>query len=395
MAIDLIGMMDADLRGESSPPFGDSSSNFVEQVIPLKDIIPNYYNNRIYSIGDVTELAESIRQFGLAHDIIVSVPANVDNRYVIVSGHRRFKAYQQLHEQYPDEYGTIKAKVFKEKDERLIRLLLIQSNATSRVLTNAEKMRQYVEMEKILKDLKASNMLEGSVRDNMSKRMNESSGQIARYLTINNRLIPELLGLFEKDEIGVSLAYEIAGLDCEGQEKALSMLMRGKSLALKDIREMKEQKAREKQAPKEQKHEKEDISQGKACEAEELEEARFEYTDVETQDTYEAEGGTSDDTTLLTCEPEPFEAGTEECTPADEDVREMEESRPEGCDSDNRTGKVITSVEARRIYEEIDADLEELAYEYRQDKEYFHEEIVDRLMLFLHMDFKSKFGIPL
>lgn len=64
--------------------------------IPTADINPNELNPR-RTVGDVTELAQSIESQGLVQPIVIApAPDATDGEWVIIAGHRRFAAVQQL-----------------------------------------------------------------------------------------------------------------------------------------------------------------------------------------------------------------------------------------------------------------------------------------------------------
>ena len=69
------------------------NTNFVYEtwnVMKLSQISPNPINNEIYEDTDVTDLVKSISNNGLLEPLVISRDG------ILVSGHRRFKALQQL-----------------------------------------------------------------------------------------------------------------------------------------------------------------------------------------------------------------------------------------------------------------------------------------------------------
>lgn len=69
---------------------------------------------------ELEELKSSIKESGLVHPILV-YPTRAG--YIVKTGHRRFKALEQLHQQYPDKYGKIRCIVSAERNSVLVDLI--------------------------------------------------------------------------------------------------------------------------------------------------------------------------------------------------------------------------------------------------------------------------------
>ena len=82
------------------------------QKIDLEKIDSDCNSDRL---GDVQELADHIREYGLLEPILVEEIDIAPVKYKIQSGQRRFCAFIELNKKYPDEgYNTIPAIVDKE-----------------------------------------------------------------------------------------------------------------------------------------------------------------------------------------------------------------------------------------------------------------------------------------
>lgn len=104
----------------------------VIQMIPVEDIRPNPHNPR-KNIGDVTELAQSIREQGIRQNLLVTP---LGKKYVLVIGHRRLAAAQQI--------GLQKVPVVVAKmSEREIRELMLVENSQRVDLTPIEEADGY------------------------------------------------------------------------------------------------------------------------------------------------------------------------------------------------------------------------------------------------------------
>ena len=209
-------------------------------TLPIEKIIPNPDN--IYNMDGIEELADSILMAGRVLQNIVVKAADSQGQYMIISGHRRIAACRMLVEAGHAEFGEIAALVENEADESLRELMLIYTNATARILTDAEKMRQAQRATEILKSLKAEGKFEGRIRDAVARMLDTTGAQLARYAAIAKNLTnPELKEAFEGGRLGVSAAYEASGLSEDGQKKIADKIQDGGAVSIQDVKDAKEQ----------------------------------------------------------------------------------------------------------------------------------------------------------
>ena len=209
-------------------------------TLPIERLVSNPAN--LYSMEGIDELADSILLAGRVLQNIVVKSADEQGRYMVISGHRRLAACKKLVEEGHDEFGEITALVENEADENLRELMLIYTNSTSRVLTDAEKMRQAQKATEILKNLKAQGKFEGRIREAVSRMLNTTGAQLARYSAIDNNLTnPELREAFEDGRLGVSAAYEASGLSDDKQQKIADKLQDEGEVSIQDVKEVKGQ----------------------------------------------------------------------------------------------------------------------------------------------------------
>ena len=230
----MMALMNSATKSEAEKPKYEAAE------LPIEKIIPNPGN--LYSREGIDELADSILLAGRVLQNIVVKTADQDGQYMIISGHRRVAACKKLVEAGHAEFGTIPALIENEADENLRELMLIYTNATARILTDAEKMRQAQRATEILKNLKAEGKFEGRIRDAVARMLDTTGAQLARYAAIANNLTnPELKEAFEGGRLGVSAAYEASGLSKEGQEAIADKLAEGGAVSIQDVKEAKEQ----------------------------------------------------------------------------------------------------------------------------------------------------------
>lgn len=202
--------------------------------LPIDRLYPDPQNQKVYSVGDIEELADAIELAGgVMHNLVVREPDD-DGRYQIISGERRWTACRHLVKQGKMQYGEVNCLVEHVHDADILQLMLVLANSTARQLTDAEKMRQAEQLTKVLTRMKAEGKVEGRVRDLACKMLKTTSGQLARYHAIQANLQGDLRKQFEEGKVGVSVAYEASKLDQVGQD-AVAEMSRVAPVKLKDV----------------------------------------------------------------------------------------------------------------------------------------------------------------
>ena len=223
------------LMNNASKKQAAGAARYELQNIPIEKMIPNPANEKIYEVGDIDELAQSILLSGKILQNAVVTAADESGNYTIIAGHRRRLACQKLVEEGHSEFAEIPCMVMTEPDGLMQELVLIQTNSTARVLTEAEKMRQAERATAILTELKSRKQISGRVRDIVAKMLGTTTGQLGRYNVISKGLVNETLrAAFERGEIGVSAAYEAARLDEAGQAELAEKMKAGGATRARD-----------------------------------------------------------------------------------------------------------------------------------------------------------------
>ncbi|NCB51361.1 MAG: hypothetical protein EOM54_05705 [Clostridia bacterium] len=188
--------------------------------IPLDRIFGSEKN--FYDTSNVTELIKSIELNGLIEPIIVRpvVLPTGSTRYEIISGHRRYKAYQSLHSEElgGHKYTAIPAIVRETTNDIVAELLLIETNRATRVLSSADIAKQAERYKDLLVKLKESGVeIPGRLRDVVAEAMNISASRLARLDMIKKGLIPEWAEKWESGILNESTAYELAKTSARNQ----------------------------------------------------------------------------------------------------------------------------------------------------------------------------------
>lgn len=201
----LNGLMNA--QSQTATPAGQQMQVV---MIPSRNIIPNPDNDEIYTIGNMDGLKDDIRQNGLRQPLeVISVEGEPD-RYMLISGHRRWAACGILSACGDSRFDALPCLIRESHGKLDDRIALITANATARDLTDGERLAQYEALKDALTKKKAAGQLEGKVRDEVCRILGLSTGAAARLNVIascENEVIKERL---KAGEIGLMEAYRSA-----------------------------------------------------------------------------------------------------------------------------------------------------------------------------------------
>lgn len=191
--------------------------DFVE--LNLDDLVP-FKNQpfRFYSDDEMKELKESIGRIGLQNPIIVR--AIQDNKYEILAGHNRAKAFREL--------GRFKIPaIIREVDDDTAKMILIDTNIVQRQgMTVMERAKAYKLKDEIKKrkkyniDKVEENLTEGE-KELLAKE--EARQTFYRYLSLNN-LIPEYQAMCDNGSLPVKSGEQLSKLNEQQQRKVFEVL---------------------------------------------------------------------------------------------------------------------------------------------------------------------------
>lgn len=179
-------------------------------MIPSRNIIPNPENFEIYTLGDMENLRDDIRQNGLRQPLEVIPMEDETDCYMLISGHRRWAACGILSTLGDTRFDSLPCLIRESHGKLDDRIALITANATARDLTDGERLAQYEALKDALTKKKAAGQLEGKVRDEVCRILGLSTGAAARLNVIascENEVIKERL---KAGEIGLMEAYRSA-----------------------------------------------------------------------------------------------------------------------------------------------------------------------------------------
>jgi|UniRef100_A0A6C0DL57 ParB family chromosome partitioning protein len=160
--------------------------------ININSLVVSNINARKTQINEITELANSITEYGLINPISVKLMEN-NNTYEIVAGQRRYLAMKELNKE------TIPCNVLNIDNEKAKELSLIE-NIHKNSLSNCDKVVAFSKM--------ADN-------ETLKSNIKISKSVIKKYLKIKDLPLTILkkLDMKGKDKISIDLAVELASLN--------------------------------------------------------------------------------------------------------------------------------------------------------------------------------------
>ena len=188
-------------------------------MIPVDKLQP--FEGHPYKVLDddsMNELTESIQDGGIMTPLIVRPLEGTEDRYEIISGHRRLRAAQKA--------GITEVPAFirpVSRDEAAI--MLVDSNLHRERILPSEKAFAYkLKFEALEHQGKRTLLTSDQVGPKLTVDMisdTDSATQVKRYIRLTN-LIPELLDMMDEGKIAFSVGVELSFLDDQLQYDVLN-----------------------------------------------------------------------------------------------------------------------------------------------------------------------------
>lgn len=247
--------------GSSAPKAGEGLMNEVSrkanvsdksaiQQLPYTQLIENKLNEEM-SIRDISTLKDSIADIGLQQPLVVT--RDGEDRYRILSGHRRYRALRELLEEGRIAYNLFPC-VVKEFDRIELPISDVAKEKYAIATTNIENrdqtfsdrialLRMMIDVYDELKAVRSEETINGR-RAFLAKRLKLSGTQIQDLLFIDKNIVPEVRELLDDGQITLATALELAHLPAEQQLVALQKAREEKgtlkTIARQDAAEAKE-----------------------------------------------------------------------------------------------------------------------------------------------------------
>ena len=186
----------------------------LEKLHPFED-----HPYKVLDDESMTELVESIKEYGLLNRIIVRPLEDKQDEYEIISGHRRVHAAELL------EMKEVPAVVhFIDRDQATI--LMVDSNCQRENLSLMEKARSYrMKLDAIKHQGKTSCHYGAKLRsdETIAESSKDSARQIQRYIRLTY-LMPELQEYVDNGKMKMLPAYELSFLNEEAQRDVIDRI---------------------------------------------------------------------------------------------------------------------------------------------------------------------------
>ena len=207
-------------KNEATTPKAKSLIIKLDDLVPFKD-----HPYKVIENEGMIELTKSISEHGILNPLLVRPLEGEDDKYEIISGHRRYFAAQKL--------GMRKVPCtvhFIDRDAATV--MMVDSNCQRTELLPSEKAFAYKMKMDAIKRLPgrkpAENVspVETQKRSSeiIAKEAGESRAQIDRYIRLTY-LVPELLQYVDEGKIGMRPAVEMSYLDEEVQRDIVDRIL--------------------------------------------------------------------------------------------------------------------------------------------------------------------------
>ena len=175
---------------------------------------------KVLDDDSMNELTESIQDSGILQPLTVRPLEGTEDRYEIISGHRRFHVAQKA--------GLREVPAFirpVSRDEAAI--MLVDSNLHREHILPSEKAFAYKMKYEALRHQGTSCQVgtKSCTDEIIAENADDSARQIQRYIRLTN-LIPELLELMDKGKIAFSVGVELSYLPPEIQQDLFEIIGR-------------------------------------------------------------------------------------------------------------------------------------------------------------------------
>lgn len=210
-------------------------------MLHIGQLVPNEDNKK--SFGDreqrnIDVLADELLISGRVLENLVVRKIDDSDKYLILSGHRRYYASKRNVEAGHSEFSELPCEITDESDAMSYYNLLIANLATE-PLTEHEKMTSTMHLRDILPELLGDDELKGRrLREKIADTLHVSQTKVAQYENISNNLDEDAMNLFERQEMNVSTANELAGLPDDVQKE---FVKDGISPQMSDIKTVKQE----------------------------------------------------------------------------------------------------------------------------------------------------------
>jgi len=189
------------------------------KMIDIDNLIPSEDN--FFEINRIEELAETILEQNGVKDNLIVKPLD-DNKYEVISGHRRLSAINYLINKGEKISRVLPCLIQNYDDEDRKKLDIILMNVSARQISDAEMMKSFEVLNEILKNRKALGEKLGRTREKLAEILGVSPAQIGKIQHVEKYAVPKVKEAIKNGSISISTANEIAKCSDDEQVNILS-----------------------------------------------------------------------------------------------------------------------------------------------------------------------------
>lgn len=184
------------------------------------DKIRAHDKNRHYDEKKVELLARDIEDIGLQSPIVVAATGN--DRYVVISGHRRLAAFRLLAAEGKEQFGVIPAICRTGLTAAAVEEMLYDGNLFTEMPTDGELAAQLAwKKQRLLERKAAGEKIGGKMLELIAEELGIKAEAARRMDRVNRTAIPEVQKEFAAGSISLHEAYQTARQPPDKQQELL------------------------------------------------------------------------------------------------------------------------------------------------------------------------------
>ena len=193
------------------------------QVLDLREVEEHPKNDFPITDDDIEALAESIEKSGgiLQFPLVRQLE---DGSYQMLAGHRRRKASILLGDSVDEKFYRTMCYVLEDVSDERAELYLIDTNIQSRNLSPKFRAKKVSDAKRLIATLRDRGEIEvANIKKAVADYTGLSESSVILQTRIAEKLIPELMDLYDQGTFGIREAYDYAGMSLSTQRKILNV----------------------------------------------------------------------------------------------------------------------------------------------------------------------------
>lgn len=219
------------------------------RFVDYKKIRPSELNK--YPIVDIERLAESLKTWGLIHNLLLVKIEEPDSEYEyeILSGERRYAAIGHLLAMGDETFKNgIRARIINNSDDIDKEIMLIEANEEVRDDDPVRRRQMIQRLEELyIARAEKNGTSTNTISKDISSQIGIGERQVQRYRAVNT-LIPELTDAFDKGNVSLEKAASLSKLSEDAQKIIATLLDEYKSTEIDILKKEAEKLAKEKES---------------------------------------------------------------------------------------------------------------------------------------------------